>query len=610
MGDYGYTYLPLGHIRLLSIKAGSDPPAIDLEVCSLEVLPDYDALSYTWGEAHESRSISCCEAPLEVRINLYQVLKQLSNQKFSRKIWIDAVCIDQDSSREKNEQIPLMHDIYTGAKTVLVWLGEATEDEQNAIGKLPLLSLILSRQPPLSVTLHDFVRIELPHSKDVLWQAVCQIYLRPWFRRLWTVQELILAKEITILCGTTHLPWVVLSSATSSLCSMQNILAPVSYAFEHETQSLILLGGLAVLALERYRRNGAQSLTDIHTLLGMFKNKELSVPVDRVYGMLGLISEEYSGDIAVDVNLPVEKVYQSFSMTCLRHDPHLSLLHWISPDRNGPNFPSWCLNLNCPLELIPKGRARATDEADGFHAGYLPPSSSPKSLATIDVDSLHQRLNPEVSFPRPHILRVKGLSIDTVSQIIDNHPKHWSLQSPTLPDIAQWEARCLTLMRTTFKDHRIPPSYARMLISNNLLPSNRDALGIYGQQHHSDTAFRVDYLPIYEDARTALRYGGLESLRVQNPTAYEYLESMFMACYAYRFFGTENGRIGLCLPGVKPGDRVCVLYGGTTPFVLSPQAGGVTWRSQGEAYVEGLMYEEAMQTRERGEVQDVNFDIV
>lgn len=45
-----------------------------------------------------------------------------------RKLWIDAVCINQDDLMEKEEQIPLMATIYSTASRVVADLGPASED--------------------------------------------------------------------------------------------------------------------------------------------------------------------------------------------------------------------------------------------------------------------------------------------------------------------------------------------------------------------------------------------------------------------------------------------------------------------------------------------------
>ena len=46
-----------------------------------------------------------------------------------RRLWIDAICINQASLKEKNQQVPMMADIYGGAARVLVWLELGAQDE-------------------------------------------------------------------------------------------------------------------------------------------------------------------------------------------------------------------------------------------------------------------------------------------------------------------------------------------------------------------------------------------------------------------------------------------------------------------------------------------------
>jgi hypothetical protein len=41
-----------------------------------------------------------------------------------RRIWIDAVCINQQDLRERSQQVSIMRDIYRSARDVVVWLGE------------------------------------------------------------------------------------------------------------------------------------------------------------------------------------------------------------------------------------------------------------------------------------------------------------------------------------------------------------------------------------------------------------------------------------------------------------------------------------------------------
>ena len=343
-----------------------------------------------------------------IRTNLYQLLLRLSAQFYSRKIWIDAICINQTDVEEKNKQIPLMYDIHSRASKVLVWLGEATEEEQKAFHEVPTLDMILSEEEPMTVTPQDLVQMGLPPTTDELWQSICMIFFQPWFRRVWTVPELVLAKDVTLCYGATQCSWDTLSAAISSTCSIKKLLVSIiSSMIASENRRYVCQGVVAMIALKRYRCNVVKSLTSVHTLLAMFMMKEVSVSHNGVYGMLGLIDEVYSKDITVDVDLPLDEVYQSFSRTCLRHDPQLGILHWISPAGNGPAFPSWCLNLEPTLARLPKGRDCATEEQDGFHTGYLAEGWVPNNYAT--PTGLHTPTPPtsEVTFPSPHVLRIK-----------------------------------------------------------------------------------------------------------------------------------------------------------------------------------------------------------
>jgi len=58
--------------------------------------------------------------------NLYAALDQLQHCvaiKTGLRIWVDALCIDQNNLEEKAYQIELMHKIYAQAQHVVIWLG-------------------------------------------------------------------------------------------------------------------------------------------------------------------------------------------------------------------------------------------------------------------------------------------------------------------------------------------------------------------------------------------------------------------------------------------------------------------------------------------------------
>ena len=59
---------------------------------------------------------------------------------------------------------------------------------------------------------------------------------------------------------------------------------------------------------------------------------------------------------------------------------------------------------------------------------------------------------------------------------------------------------------------------------------------------------------------------------------------------------------------MKPGDIICVLFGGKMPFCLRPW--GDCYLLVGECYVHGLMNGEAMKMMDRTELVEKVFEIV
>jgi hypothetical protein len=82
---------------------------------SLDGLPLYEAISYTWGEFDKKFTVHVDEGEIQVPGNLYTLLKVRSSLWVPRLLWIDSISIDQTNDAEKKQQIQLMGDIYRKA---------------------------------------------------------------------------------------------------------------------------------------------------------------------------------------------------------------------------------------------------------------------------------------------------------------------------------------------------------------------------------------------------------------------------------------------------------------------------------------------------------------
>lgn len=133
--------------------------------------PDYEALSYAWGDPNPQIAIVINGSNvLSVTKNCYEALFHLRQRFHRRLLWIDAICIDQndndDSIRERNHQVRFMSEIYAQAKTVLVWLRCAKSGTARTFARLRLIGTAAEAKERL-----------VPSSGEV-WRGHCEYELR------------------------------------------------------------------------------------------------------------------------------------------------------------------------------------------------------------------------------------------------------------------------------------------------------------------------------------------------------------------------------------------------------------------------------------------------
>ncbi|KAJ4357271.1 uncharacterized protein N0V89_001846 [Didymosphaeria variabile] len=100
--------------------------------CSLMTLclsdperPQYQALSYVWGDARVTVHMKVNGLLFKGTKNLVDALRALRLQDQERIIWVDAICINQQDAQERNEQVKKMADIYRNSSATVAWLGSS-----------------------------------------------------------------------------------------------------------------------------------------------------------------------------------------------------------------------------------------------------------------------------------------------------------------------------------------------------------------------------------------------------------------------------------------------------------------------------------------------------
>src|SRR2546421_6343612 len=90
----------------------------------------YIAGSYVWGPPSPQRMILVNNTLFPVGENLHMFLSCFRKVNGSHWLWIDAICIKQDSIRERNHQVRMMGKIFENAACVYAWLGPSTPETE------------------------------------------------------------------------------------------------------------------------------------------------------------------------------------------------------------------------------------------------------------------------------------------------------------------------------------------------------------------------------------------------------------------------------------------------------------------------------------------------
>ena len=184
-------YRPLRpqQIRLLTLlpDEGEDGQILcNLNIVSLEDEPEYDAISYVWGDFSATIPVSISGRQVHITSNLDGALRCLRTAE-PRVVWADQLCINQADLDERSKQVRMMDAVYSNA-AVHVWLGDADEFTGTAFNIMR--DLMTGKKFEELLDLGDGIGIPPMDFVEVMWSII----IRPWFERLWVLQEHWLAR--------------------------------------------------------------------------------------------------------------------------------------------------------------------------------------------------------------------------------------------------------------------------------------------------------------------------------------------------------------------------------------------------------------------------------
>ena len=311
-------------IRLLTIESAirdDDTISCTLSTISLDSDYAYEALSYTWGDQTSQVEILLHGKPWSVTKNLSEALIHFRHTQFPTVMFVDALCTDQSNIAEKNSQVPLMRRIYSQATVVRCWLGLPAVGSDRAMEILRLSSedqlmegMVVAARP---VDLEDFA-------------SLTDLLMRPYWRRAWILQEVVLARQAVFHCGNNRLNSNHLPDYTSLV---RSIMSGIDGLSPHNEQSATISSTLLnavhyydVLGRTLSRKHkGDLHWPSIEELMTMTAQLT-SVPHDHVYAILGTLGPALTWRMVPNYAMSVKDVFQEFAFAYMNLEDSAILL--------------------------------------------------------------------------------------------------------------------------------------------------------------------------------------------------------------------------------------------------------------------------------------------
>lgn len=585
-----HQYHPLGHrnIRLLKIWRDENKLPAELRceylLAPLDGLPvTYTAISYVWGDPTAVSQIICNNGDrLSLTTSGTAILHAIVEARAAGYFWIDQLCINQEDKQEKADQVRMMGEIFASAKNVIAWLGVPTADSNiatsfvvtlfNAMKKLASRNAIITAD-----SLCQNTGCEHPSPK---WLALRSFLKRPWFERLWIVQEIIMASgEMILLCGNCSITWdtlaeVVVTIETNGLSRL--ILQNTDNGEDDPDAPGGLLNTACVYAMKKMK-NMRQPIDLQFALIYCLRFKATD-PRDKLFALLGLATDADDPVLRPNYRASVREVFTASSRYMMTTNKSLRILHiaGIGWSRQILDLPSWVPDWSAPHRVTIFG-----DMVD--NAGYRASASLPSNVK---------------AGPGPDSITLKAIFIDTMHVCIPQPDVtlSWRLTYARSNEYRHAMVAWIDQLRAAVdsSSHYAQNGFDKSDVLWRALIANTIRPGLPAREEYRH--FFKSWLLFHHQPAADGNDGSIEKDTWDE--AWTFNGPFSDAMEARVIFTTKRGLIGIGPPYMQSGDLICIIIGAQTPFlvrkVISATEQAPMYEVVGDCYVHGLMNGEGL----------------
>lgn len=575
---------------------------------------DYAALSYAWGDLKDTTDIIVNGVEVEVTKNLAIALQELyqgGNFSGRFRLWIDALCINQGNLEERNQQVAAMRSFYSNAWSVVCFVGPEADNSTKALNLATELSTYYGDAKKCETLQYALMHGHNLHEPGS-WLALNMLTLRPYWERLWVIQEITLGgTRVMLCCGSQQLHWQTFCHGLEVIhkylwlaknkCVMRDRMDidvldkrgwDTSGPLHHISKDLWAFTQAQEAHSENIRLD---RLLEVANFANCFDDR------DKVYGLIGIMGPHFSKLIVPDYSLSAASVFASTAKAYIKVYGTLELLR-------DANLWGGVVTATWVPDWTWRGRLRdsrpeydlkvSSEETDDV--SFKGPYCADRGLLFVQ---------PEY---RGDLLGCQAIIFDEVDGLgAHPHAKGAIIVQTQQPGVPNGHVDEIAhQLSCALCGDRDPTASLPWALLN--LPQTTDAaitqFSRLGWEHFIHDMFYFEKWTSWFAKNAKLVVGGRE-LRAYFPgviqdgavfsdywAAYQIWQR---AAHGRRFMTSSAGRFGWApfaraaivedAPEVQRGDVLAIFPGCSTPIILRHTGFGGVYQVVGEAYVHGMM---------------------
>jgi Heterokaryon incompatibility protein (HET) len=591
-------------MRILLVWGGnSKNPFGELVETTLGSTLPYEAISYVWANSTRSRSLALRGGlSLKITESLYNALRSIRHSKIedgARAVWADGVCINQEDVVERGQQVKLMAEIYHSACRVITYVGEDVANVERGIdlaSNLIRCSKELETCTPVTSNLADRVHRKhgIPRNRyHPAWHSLRDFLHRPWYTRMWIIQESLHNDNMVMMCGKTSISWEIFTQFCKVIeTGVYNSLLWLEIQPDSERR----LGAMGQMA--RLRTEYRQRQISLLELLASSRDLDCSDPRDRVFALTSLLRD---AQIDTDYTKSAARLFTEIASAMLSSYGPIVLSYAGVNGNLAVDVASWVPDWSFAPTQIPVFQCRRFNSsgATAWSMGEIDLASGSLRISSkifdkiVDVTDTLRRAFVTARMTRSAWVRDQYLRLTASRSAYPGGGSYvnafWrTIISDLNPeDRFQGSSAPVSLARDFEAYVRPDKARAKREASKAFPMPNIDPTVVAAWERERDMDGSALDEGYKEDEFSSLRGGNAV---IQGRGGDRYRDVILKVGNLYwKLFTTEKGYIGMCVEGVTVGDDVAFFVGVNVSFVLRSLSPISKYQLVGDCYVHGLM---------------------